>query len=193
MSEQTMVERINALGEYDGTADPREIIRDVWKVASTLLRGEGGEYCACQTYPCECVMRFMDDLAECVTTRHPGSRADAETPIEKGQVGAVSKLRTWIADEISSIQVGSGYESTTIGITAALEAADALIAAGVVTEEPDWEYGIYDPATNDVDTCGTDRVTHESFTGVRWEETGEYIVRRRVAGPWLPVQQEGEK
>jgi len=35
-----------------------------------------------------------------------------------------------IADEISGIVVGQGYESTTIGISAALEAADALIAAG---------------------------------------------------------------
>lgn len=51
----------------------------------------------------------------------------------------MSDLRSRIADEISSIQVGSGYESTTIGITAALEAADALIAAGVVAEEPEWE------------------------------------------------------
>lgn len=49
-------------------------------------------------------------------------------------------LRFRIADEISSIQVGSGYESTPIGITAALEAADALIAAGVVEAEPEWEY-----------------------------------------------------
>lgn len=51
----------------------------------------------------------------------------------------MSDLRTRIADEISNIQVGTGYESTTIGITAALEAADALIAAGVVAEEPEWE------------------------------------------------------
>ncbi|GAB2699523.1 hypothetical protein BKA24_001813 [Microbacterium marinum] len=39
-------------------------------------------------------------------------------------------LRSDIADEISGVQVGTGYESTTIGITAALEAADLLIAAG---------------------------------------------------------------
>ena len=34
-----------------------------------------------------------------------------------------------IADEISGVQVGHGYESTTIGITAALEAADLIKAA----------------------------------------------------------------
>lgn len=38
--------------------------------------------------------------------------------------------REAIAGEISGVQVGVGYESTTIGITAALEAADLLIAAG---------------------------------------------------------------
>jgi hypothetical protein len=37
-------------------------------------------------------------------------------------------LRLEIAGEISGIQVGSGYESVTIGITAALEAADAVLA-----------------------------------------------------------------
>lgn len=35
--------------------------------------------------------------------------------------------RSDIADEISGIQVGTGYESTTIGIDAALEAADAIL------------------------------------------------------------------
>lgn len=36
------------------------------------------------------------------------------------------------ADEISGIQVGTGYESVTIGITAALEAARALADAGLL-------------------------------------------------------------
>lgn len=37
--------------------------------------------------------------------------------------------RSDIADEISGVQVGHGYESTTIGIAAALEAADLIKAA----------------------------------------------------------------
>jgi len=37
-------------------------------------------------------------------------------------------LRSDVAGEISGIQVGTGYESTTIGIYAALEAADAILA-----------------------------------------------------------------
>lgn len=68
-----------------------------------------------------------------------------------------------------------------------LAAHDDEVRAGLVAEEPEREYGLYDPATNDVDGCGTDPVTRESFTGVDWDATGEYIVHRRVAGPWVPV------
>lgn len=70
MSEQSRVERIKAVGTYDGEQDPHSIIRDVYRVAATLLHGEGWDYCACQMYPCECVMKFMDDLAACVNHRH---------------------------------------------------------------------------------------------------------------------------
>lgn len=45
---------------------------------------------------------------------------------------AMSDIRSDMADEISGVQVGSGYESTTIGITAALEAADLLLASPVI-------------------------------------------------------------
>ena len=58
--------------------------------------------------------------------------------------------------------------------------------------EPEWEYGVYDPSSNEVDPCGTEPVTRESFTGIRWEETGEHIVKRRAPGPWLPVDENGE-
>lgn len=113
----------------------------------------------------------------------------------------MSDLRIRIADEISNIQVGSGYESTTIGITAALEAADALIAAGVVAEEPEWEYRI---------AVGGE---HEWPFGPRDEEQGAPLeevqaalggqhgdpmsgdIERRAkaipAGPLVPVKQEG--
>ena len=83
MSEQSKVDRIKELGPYVGPTEPGDIIRDVWRVASTLLKGQGWDYCGCQLFPCECVMRFMDDLAECVTARHPGSRADRETGSER--------------------------------------------------------------------------------------------------------------
>lgn len=44
-------------------------------------------------------------------------------------------MREEIAGEIAGIQVGTGYESTTIGITAALEAADAILTRYTVTEK----------------------------------------------------------
>lgn len=44
-----------------------------------------------------------------------------------------------------------------------LAAHDAGVRAGVVAEEPEWEYGV----------------------------RGEEIVRRRKAGQWVPVKQEG--
>lgn len=97
----------------------------------------------------------------------------------------MSDLRSRIADEISSIQVGSGYESTTIGITAALEAADALIAAGVVAEEPEWEYGFH---INETST--RDRIIPDSPGGLYSPDRGTRV-RRHRAGPWVPVKQEG--
>ncbi|WP_282847197.1 hypothetical protein [Microbacterium oxydans] len=112
--------------------------------------------------------------------------------------------RTRIADEISGIQVGSGFYSTSIGSDAALEVADALIAAGVVTEDPEWEYG-YELVESDTRDVLTRSGAFESFEAAQhWaqkahkdESDPEYppldvlIVRRRKAGPWVPVKQEG--
>lgn len=111
----------------------------------------------------------------------------------------MTDLRFRIADEISGIQVGSGYESTTIGITAALEAADALIAAGVVAEEPEWEYGVgwnYPGASAPMGSRSPSRQYAEDLIR-RYPEDPDfgrhYLVRRereRPAGPWVPVAQE---
>ncbi len=105
----------------------------------------------------------------------------------------MSDFRWRIADEIASIQIGSGYESTTIGITAALEAADALIAAGVVTEEPEWEYGVRATGDNEPYTDHYDSLDamSEEFDGRVFWNVDEEIVRRRKAGPWVPVKPEG--
>lgn len=75
-----------------------------------------------------------------------------------------------------------------------LAAHDAEVRASVLAEqgEPEWEYGVYDPATNEVDECGPGPVTRDSFTGIDWEATGEFIVHRRPAGSWLPVEENGE-
>lgn len=60
---------------------------------------------------------------------------------------------------------------------------------GVAAEEPEWEYGIraqgddepYTDHSDDPDWL-CDQVT---------PEPGDAIVRRRKAGPWVPVKQEG--
>lgn len=53
------------------------------------------------------------------------------------------------ADEIIGIQVGTGYESVTIGIDEAMEAARALDAAGLlVTPEHDATKGAASPLTS---------------------------------------------
>ena len=112
----------------------------------------------------------------------------------------MSDLRSRIADEISSIQVGSGYESTTIGITAALEAADALIAAGVVAEEPEgrrWFSAAYRAQNGNIIPIGDETVlaeyaqkTVDEFS--REDDEGpNYFLASRILSPWVPVKQEG--
>lgn len=66
-----MVDRVIELGAYDGPNDTKSVIEDIYRVASTLLQGSGGDYCACAMSPCECVEVFMNDLARCVAVRHP--------------------------------------------------------------------------------------------------------------------------
>lgn len=112
----------------------------------------------------------------------------------------MSDLRSRIADEISSIQVGSGYESTTIGITAALEAADALIAAGVVSEEPEGRRqftAAYRATNGNVISLETPNVLREAAERTVAEfadedtEGPDYFVATRILPPWVPVKQEG--
>lgn len=68
---EPMVDRVIKLGAYEGSTDVASVIQDIYSVAATLLQGSGGDYCACQTFPCECVEVFMEDLARCVAARHP--------------------------------------------------------------------------------------------------------------------------
>lgn len=69
MTFKPMVERVIELGAYDGPKDLSSVIQDIYRVAETLL--QAGEYCACQTFPCECNEVFMGDLMACVAVRHP--------------------------------------------------------------------------------------------------------------------------
>lgn len=82
-----------------------------------------------------------------------------------------------------------------------LAAHDAEVRAGVVTEEPEWEYGTLREVVDGWergDRYGehqyvsgvSGRLNHDpsTVTGVR---PLDRAVRRRKAGPWVPVQQEG--
>lgn len=72
------------------------------------------------------------------------------------------------ADEISGIQVGSGYESVTIGIDAAREAAHALDAAGLLRRPTDPE--VHVEATGTGRTCVVKVSGQTVFDGVGREE-----------------------
>lgn len=68
---------------------------------------------------------------------------------------------------------------------------DAAVRDSVVSEEPEWEYGTeYDIDANE----SVFTATHSEEMARKWvaespHDTG--LVRRRKAGPWLPVEQKG--
>lgn len=68
-----------------------------------------------------------------------------------------------------------------------LDAHDAEVRDGVVAEEPGWEYGTeYDIDANE----SVFTATHSEEMARKWvaespHDTG--LVRRRKAGPWVPV------
>lgn len=77
------------------------------------------------------------------------------------------------------------------------------LAAGVVAEEPEWEYGyeLIESDTRDVLTRSgafesEEAAQHWARKGHEAESDPDYpaldvlIVRRRKAGPWVPVKQE---
>lgn len=74
-----------------------------------------------------------------------------------------------------------------------MSATGFCLCAGVVTEGPEWEYGVRATGDNEPFTDHYDSLDamSEEFDGrVVWN-VDEEIVRRRKAGPWVPVKQEG--
>ncbi|WP_152525851.1 hypothetical protein [Microbacterium maritypicum] len=72
-----------------------------------------------------------------------------------------------------------------------MSATGWCLCAGVVAEEPEWEYGIHSEISGNVNSVGApwmDRAFAEKVTA---NDSGNYGVRRRKAGPWVPVKQEG--
>jgi hypothetical protein len=47
---KSMAENVKALGVYEGPKDLTSVIQDIYRVATTLLQGSGGDYCACQMF-----------------------------------------------------------------------------------------------------------------------------------------------
>ena len=81
------------------------------------------------------------------------------------------------AGEISGIQVGTGYESVTIGITAALEAARALDAAGLLVT-PEHDAAVAARALRDAaDKLNRDRRIHDASCGESPAQTKEQAGR----------------
>lgn len=67
-----------------------------------------------------------------------------------------------------------------------IEAAhDAEVRAGVVTEEPEWEYAYEVDGYWDDDKFVVEEYRHVGDT------SPHALARRRKAGPWVPVKQEG--
>ena len=62
---------------------------------------------------------------------------------------------------------------------------------GVVAEEPEWEYGIHSGITGNVISVGAPWMDHAFAEEVTANFSGNYGVRRRKAGEWVPVKQEG--
>lgn len=69
----------------------------------------------------------------------------------------------------------------------------AVRAAGAVVEEPVWEYGIRNVVSHDVSKKASLQEADEDAGWVA-QLGGSYreVVRRRTAGPWEAVEQEGD-
>ena len=95
---------------------------------------------------------------------------------------------TDIRERVAEVLVESGYLSPSKKHRHSYELAGLLLEAFPQLAEEQWEYGIYDPSTNYVEAVGDGPVTKADFTGIKWEMTGEHIVRRRRAGEWEEVK-----
>lgn len=82
------------------------------------------------------------------------------------------------------------------GLAAMLTRRATLLAerlgAGVVAEEPEWEYGIHSEISGNVNSVGAPWMDREFAEKVTANDSRNYGVRRRKAGPWVPVKQEAE-
>lgn len=96
----------------------------------------------------------------------------------EGQMNLVQSALKSLREEMSNV-AAAGWA-----------AIDAEARAGVVAEEPEWEYGIRDEGANEPFTDHYDSIDamSEEFDGFLAQK-GEEVARRRKAGPWVPVEQ----
>lgn len=93
-------------------------------------------------------------------------------------------------------QLRAGQEAhrasgTPMSLALWLAAHDAEVRAGVVAEEPGWEYGVHCESSGRVNSVGAPWMDRKFAEKVTANDSGNYGVCRRKAGPWVPVKQEG--
>lgn len=94
-----------------------------------------------------------------------------------------NQTRDWAPTPYDQGRVDQRHDMT----SQLLEAIEAdRVRGGVVAEEPEWEYGIRDTAGDEM-IAGPQSTTE----GLVPLFAGEVLERRRKAGPWVPVKQEG--
>jgi hypothetical protein len=82
----------------------------------------------------------------------------------------------------------AGFDAGASAFDRWLAAHDAEVRARVAAEEPEWEYGVDHEGDGAVEKFGW-----KSYAAAKVAETRDGIfMRRRKAGPWVPVKQEGE-
>lgn len=82
-----------------------------------------------------------------------------------------------------------GYQSALTVVQEMTKLIDAETRArGVVAEEPEWEYGIaLFGEMDDIQQWAT-----EAKARAARQDAEDLLIRRRKAGPWVPVKQKGE-
>lgn len=125
--------------------------------------------------------------------------ADEYTP-------TTEEVRDYIrtADRVTAHMFAAGADSVE-AFDRWLAAHDAEVRAGVVAEEPEWEVG-YQLTQDDGASIGTGwpyptveeaardghrRATETNEDYPMYPRVHSVVVRRRKAGPWVPVKQEG--
>lgn len=99
-----------------------------------------------------------------------------------------------LGNEIARVRHGQDVTASDLAnrLMPWLAAHDAEVRAGVVAEEPEWEYGIHSEISGNVNSVGAPWMDRKFAEKVTANDSGNYGVRRRKAGSWVPVEQGDE-